>query len=197
MPNFEPNIEPVPRPPNALERKTIFLEVVNHEEFVEVDIATKTPIKGTEIAFLHLKAPDGSTAKVQIPHHWLGNILALQFPNEPYTGKEMVERLLKLATPDTKRIWLSQYDMATVRMYGRDALELETMKDRILLGHWATATPTKERAFQVIELWESRKIPQAHVLLGKDGDNDIECLRRGSDPNLLPDPRQLIHIIIP
>ncbi len=185
-------------PPNNLERKPIFLEVVNHEEYVEVDVATKTPIKGTETAFLHLKAPDGSTGRAEIPHAWLGNVLALQFPhdhNEPYTGKEMVERLLKLATPDTKRIWLSQHDMATVRMYGRDALELETMGEFLKLGRWATVT--KERAFQVIELWESRKIPKDHVLLGQDGDNDIETLRRGSDPNALPDPAQLIHIIIP
>jgi hypothetical protein len=69
------------------ERVPLFLEVVNHEEYVKVEvesgevIGTK-PIEGSGTAFLHLRAPDGTVVRAEIPHERLDDFLALMFPQD-------------------------------------------------------------------------------------------------------------------
>ncbi len=71
------------------ERRPLFLEVLDHEEYVEVDvdrdaegrIVNATPIEGTRTAFLHLKSPSGSVLRAEISHEHLYPLLALMIPD--------------------------------------------------------------------------------------------------------------------
>ncbi len=70
-------------------RRKVFLEVINHEEYVQVEpkygpdgkVAGGTPIEGTRTAFLHLLAPDGTVIRAEIPHGHLDRVLAMVFPD--------------------------------------------------------------------------------------------------------------------
>jgi len=72
------------------ERRPLLLEVVNHEEYVEVEpeygptgeVVASTPIEGTRTAFLNLRAPDGTTVRAEIPHERLDDLLAMMFPDD-------------------------------------------------------------------------------------------------------------------
>jgi len=83
--------------PKHLLPRTVLLEVVNHEEYVEYESELDPdgkqtlkrsldgkPIKieGSETAFLHLKALDGKIIRAQISHENLDKILALRFPED-------------------------------------------------------------------------------------------------------------------
>lgn len=54
----------------------------NHEEYVELDEATKVPVPGTETAFLRLKASSGEILRAEIPHGDLDRVLRLMFPKD-------------------------------------------------------------------------------------------------------------------
>jgi hypothetical protein len=70
-------------------RRKILLEVVDHEEFVEVDerrddsgrLIEARPKEGTRQAFLHLQGPDGMLIRAEIPAGQLDPILALLYPD--------------------------------------------------------------------------------------------------------------------
>jgi hypothetical protein len=72
-----------------LDSRSVFLEVVDHEEYVEVEpeygpsgeVIAATPIEGTRAAFLNLRLPDGATVRAQIPPKQLDPILALMIPD--------------------------------------------------------------------------------------------------------------------
>ena len=73
------------------ERRPVFLEVVDHEEYVEVDVERDASGKviggevkkeGARTAFLHLRAPDGRIVRAEIPHGDLDPILALIYPED-------------------------------------------------------------------------------------------------------------------
>lgn len=76
------------------ENRKLSLEVVDHEEFVEIHhdrgpdgvVLNSTPIRGTESAFLLLKAPDGRVIRAQIPHTDLDPVLAMMIPD--FTGSQ-------------------------------------------------------------------------------------------------------------
>lgn len=69
---------------------TLFLEVVNHEESVEIEqirdpsgaIVQSKPIEGTRTAFLHLRAPNGTMVRAEIPPERLDEFLALMMPED-------------------------------------------------------------------------------------------------------------------
>ena len=60
----------------------LFLEVVDHEEYVEFDEESRTPIEGTRTAFLRLKDPDGRIVRAEIQHGDLDPLLALIWPED-------------------------------------------------------------------------------------------------------------------
>ena len=66
------------------ERRPVLLEFVDHEEYVEVDpsVLGTGPIVGARTAFLHLRAPDGTLVRAQIPHEQLDGLLALTWPED-------------------------------------------------------------------------------------------------------------------
>ncbi len=63
--------------------RELFLEVVGHEEFVDIQhdydvdgtITNSYRVPGTERAFLLLKAPNGATIRAQIPYEDLAMIV--------------------------------------------------------------------------------------------------------------------------
>lgn len=73
----------------SFERRALFLEVVNHEEYVQVEphygpsgeILGATPLEETRTAFLNLQLPDGTIVRAQIPYEQLDSILALMIPD--------------------------------------------------------------------------------------------------------------------
>lgn len=67
------------------ERRSLFLEVIDHEESVETkrDSTGKTvPIEGSGTAFLHLRAPDGTIIRAEIPHEELDRVLWFIWPDD-------------------------------------------------------------------------------------------------------------------
>jgi len=68
----------------------LFLEVVEHEEYVDIDaeydasgkLIRTTPIESTRTAFVHLRAPDGTTVRAAIPSERLDDFLAMMFPDD-------------------------------------------------------------------------------------------------------------------
>lgn len=70
---------PVPTP------RKVFLEVVDHEEYVEFEKSGSAPyvkIDGSETAFLNLRLPNGKMVRVEIAHGNLDDVLALMFPED-------------------------------------------------------------------------------------------------------------------
>lgn len=69
-------------------RQVVFLEVVDHEEYVEVEarygptgeLVGATPLGETRTAFLHLQAPDGTRIRAEIDHGQLDAVLGMMFP---------------------------------------------------------------------------------------------------------------------
>lgn len=61
--------------------RRVFLEVIHHEEFVDLDDGLN-PIAGTRTAFLHLKTPTGTAIRVEIPHENLDPLLTLLWPED-------------------------------------------------------------------------------------------------------------------
>ena len=68
-------------------RYPLYLEVIEHEEYVGIDqTQSEVPAKvlGSEKAFLHLKATNGMKLRVEVPHSTLNDILSLMFPEDFY-----------------------------------------------------------------------------------------------------------------
>ncbi len=75
------------------DRRPLFLEFLDHEEYVELDhqlrpgeVTRAIPIEGSRTAFLLLRAPDGSVVRAEIPQARLDGLLALQFPEDFKAG---------------------------------------------------------------------------------------------------------------
>lgn len=69
-------------------RRKLFLEVVDHEEFVEVEKSVDAQgnvqhevVEGSRTAFLHLQVPGGTRMRVPIPYEELDPILAKMIPD--------------------------------------------------------------------------------------------------------------------
>ncbi|AGP40765.1 hypothetical protein [Sorangium cellulosum] len=73
----------------SFERRPLFLEAVDHEEYVKVEpeygpsgeVISASPIEGTRTAFLHLRRSDGVVVRAEIPYEHLDPILALMIPD--------------------------------------------------------------------------------------------------------------------
>lgn len=71
------------------ERSSASLEMVDHEEYVEVEheygpngeIVNSRAVEGTRTAFLRLKVPEGQIIRAQIPHEHLDPVLAMMAPD--------------------------------------------------------------------------------------------------------------------
>ena len=72
--------------------KPLFLEVIDYEAYVELKpkppssdkVVGYTKREGTEAAFLHLRAPDGTTVRAEISYERLDDIFSLMFPEDYY-----------------------------------------------------------------------------------------------------------------
>lgn len=74
----------------TFQRRQVMLEVVKHEEYVDVEVRRgpegevleATPKEGTRTAFLHLQMPGGKVIRAEIPHEDLDAVLALMWPED-------------------------------------------------------------------------------------------------------------------
>jgi hypothetical protein len=78
--------------------------VIDHEEYYELEPledGKKAVIEGSQTAFLHLRAPDGTIVRAEIPYAHLDKLLAMIIPDFYGTVELVVNSEAK--SPDLER----------------------------------------------------------------------------------------------